>query len=148
MAWQRPLLRAAEGWLGLGSRESIMFLLPKTSLTPSNLELGDFNSRATLLDKPRSKNCRSRTVPFSFKRRPTKNPDAFQRRGKVTSGLRSPQSLVTLGDRSGQAASFRSALLRHFASKCVRAFFPSLTAVAALSKKTGERSIGPALHAQ
>ena len=45
VAWQRPLLRAAEGWLGLGSRESIMFRLPKTSLTPSNLELGDFNSR-------------------------------------------------------------------------------------------------------
>ena len=57
-------------------------------------------------NKPRSKNCRSRTVPFSFERRPTKNPDAFQRRGKVTSGLRSPQSLVTLGDRSGQAACF------------------------------------------
>ena len=40
------------------------------------------------------------------------------------------------------------ARLRHFASKCVRAFFPSLAAAAALSKKTGERSIGTALHAQ
>ena len=39
--------------------------------------------------------------------RPTKNPDAFPRRGKMTSGLRSPQALVTLGDRSGQAALFR-----------------------------------------
>ena len=39
--------------------------------------------------------------------RPTKNPDAFSRRGKMTSGLRSPQALVTLGDRSGQAAGFR-----------------------------------------
>jgi hypothetical protein len=40
------------------------------------------------------------------------------------------------------------ARLRHLTSKCVRALFPSLAAAAALSKKTGERSTGTALHAQ
>ena len=40
------------------------------------------------------------------------------------------------------------ARLRHPASKCVRALFPSLAAAAALSKKTGERFTGTALHAQ
>ena len=33
-------------------------------------------------NKPRSKNCRSRTVPFSFERRPTKNPRAGHPRSK------------------------------------------------------------------
>ena len=40
------------------------------------------------------------------------------------------------------------ARLRHLASKRVRALFPSLAAAAALSKKTGERSMGTGLHAQ
>ncbi len=46
----------------------------------------------------------ARTGTSPARRAELKNPDAFPRQGRITSGLRSPQSLVTLGDRSGQAA--------------------------------------------
>ena len=43
-------------------------------------------SCARTMNKPRSQSCRSRTVPFSFERRPTENPRAFQRFARGLSG--------------------------------------------------------------
>ena len=63
--------------------------------------------RQPCLTKNQARLLSARTGTSPARRAELKNPDAFQRRGKITSGLRSPQSLVTLGDRSGQAACFR-----------------------------------------
>ena len=79
----------------------------------------------------------------------TARPDAALLGSALPKAKERPPTRRSFCEAGGEdSPALGEARLRHPASKCVRALFPSLAAAAALSKKTGERSMGTALHAQ